>query len=107
MMKIVDNTIRQDLGIRPGPKDVQQAKSSPKLQEGKGSPEDQSDKVMLSEIAVKMRHAMETIHELPDIREDRVSSIQNRLQNGTYPVDSERLAAKILDEALSNELLGK
>lgn len=98
-MKIVDNTTRQAPNVRMGPKDLKPVQSGSENSQGIGVLDDQADKVMLSELAAKMRGAMQTIHDMPDIREDRVAALKSSIWNGTYRIDPETVAARIFDEA--------
>jgi len=40
------------------------------------------------------------INDLPDIREDKVQELKARIENGTYEVNSEDIAKKIVSESL-------
>ncbi len=40
------------------------------------------------------------INNLPDIREDTVQELKSRIENGTYGVNSEEIAKKIVTESL-------
>lgn len=46
----------------------------------------------------------EAIRGTPDVRSDRVESIKQQIENGTYKVDSEKLAAKMLTESLQEDI---
>jgi negative regulator of flagellin synthesis FlgM len=100
MMKIVDNTTRQNQNVCLGPKNLKPVQSGSGYPKGIGTLDGQEDKVMLSELAAKMRGAMQAIHDMPEVREDRVTALKSSIQNGTYRVDPETVAAKVLDEAI-------
>ncbi len=40
----------------------------------------------------------------PEVRVDRVAEIKDRIKSGEYTVDSERLAKKMLEDALQEDL---
>jgi len=99
MMKIIDNTLTgQAHYARLASKGIQsqQPTSSGKL--SVDAVDDQNDKVMLSEMSRKMRQAMDTLHQLPDIRQGRVAALRSSLEAGTYRIDPERIAGKMIEE---------
>jgi flagellar biosynthesis anti-sigma factor FlgM len=55
-----------------------------------------SAQVSLSEDASVLQRVLETINDTPDIREDLVQAIQEKLEAGTYEVDAEALAERLL-----------
>lgn len=99
MMKIVDNTTRQAQNVRMGSKDLKPVQSASRDSKGIDVLDDQGDKVMLSELAARMRGAIQAIHDMPEIREDRVTALKSSIQNGTYHIDPETVAARILEDA--------
>ncbi len=42
---------------------------------------------------------------VPDVLEKKVARIRKRLDNGTYKIDGERIASKMIKECLANEEL--
>jgi len=73
---------------------------------GTGSDEGISkDEVVLSPEAKQIQKAKELIDALPDIREDRVAEIRARIEAGEYQIDGEKIASKIIEESLLNELI--
>ena len=63
------------------------------------------DEVVLSPEARKIQQAKELIDSLPDIREEKVAEIRARIEAGEYEIDGEKVAEKIIQESLSNELI--
>ena len=63
------------------------------------------DKVALSPEAKQIQEAKKIIDSLPDIREDKVAEIRARIEDGTYSVDSEKIASKMIKESILNELV--
>jgi flagellar biosynthesis anti-sigma factor FlgM len=58
----------------------------------------QSDQVLLSGIAKELGQLKEVIQQMPDIRTDKVEALKKSIQEGTYKIDSFRIAGKILEE---------
>ena len=59
--------------------------------------------VEISDGARLMQKARELAHTFPASRADRVSALKKSIQDGTYKVDAEALAEKILDEHLASD----
>lgn len=55
-----------------------------------------SDKLQISSKGKDISVAKQALASTPDIREDLVSSIKERVQNGTYEVSGEAFADKVL-----------
>lgn len=71
------------------------AKKQPAAQPG--------DKVSLSPQARELIKAQQALANLPDIREDKVAAIKARIDEGRYHIDSEGIAAKMIQEDLSQK----
>jgi len=63
------------------------------------------DKVALSPEAKQIQEAKKLLDSLPDVREEKVAEIREQIENGTYSVDSEKIAFKMIRESILNELL--
>ena len=74
-----------------GPAAEQPDKSAPK-----------TDTVVISDAAKKVQEARAQLDDIPDVREDKVAELRNQIQNGTYQVDAEKTADKLLKEHLRN-----
>jgi flagellar biosynthesis anti-sigma factor FlgM len=55
-----------------------------------------SAEVSLSSDALALQKIMQTVKESPDIRDDVVQAIQGRIEAGTYQIDAESLAGRLL-----------
>ena len=55
-----------------------------------------SDKLQISSMGKDISVAKKALASTPDIREDLVSSIKERIENGTYEVSGEAFADKVL-----------
>jgi negative regulator of flagellin synthesis FlgM len=84
---------------------VQQTKQPAPADPGKEQPSVKGDSVSLSEEAREVAAVTQKLEETPDIREDKVSEIQEKINAGTYTVDSEKAATNLIAESLINELV--
>lgn len=63
---------------------------------GKSQKNSGSDKVEISSFGKAYQTAKQAVASAPDVREDKVADIRERIQNGTYDVSPEDFAEKIL-----------
>ena len=70
-----------------------------------GPAEDKADKVsaktdtvVISDDARRIQEARAQLDAIPDVREDKVAELRDQIQNGTYQVDAEKTAEKLLKE---------
>lgn len=54
------------------------------------------DDLNISSKALDYQTALSAINKVPDIREEKVNDIMERINNGTYNISSEEIAKKIL-----------
>ena len=47
---------------------------------------------------------LQILEELPDVRQDKVEKLRKQIQQGSYQVDADRVADRILEEALKDLL---
>lgn len=66
----------------------------------KAAPAPAADQVVLSEQARALAAARQAVAAAPDVREEKVADIEQRLADGTYSVSPSVLARKILDQVL-------
>jgi negative regulator of flagellin synthesis FlgM len=57
------------------------------------------DAVSISDTARSLAAAHRVVGDAPDVREDRISALKSAIADGTYSVDSRRLAAKLLENS--------
>jgi negative regulator of flagellin synthesis FlgM len=57
-----------------------------------------SDQVHISEKSKDIEELMQVIHQMPEIRADKVEALKKAIQEGRYQVDSLKVAGKILEE---------
>lgn len=58
------------------------------------------DKVVLSPQAQTLRHARSVLDATPDVRTELVADIKFRIENGTYTVDSDKIARRMIRDAV-------
>ena len=62
------------------------------------------DEVVLSPMAKEIQEAKKIIDSMPEIREEKVARLKEQIQNGTYQVDGEKIAGKMLLGSLLRDL---
>lgn len=74
------------------------AKKPTRVEEKKTTATSFKDQLLLSSTAQDAAVAKKALSNTPDVREDLVNSIKERIDNGTYEVDAEDFAGKILEK---------
>ena len=64
-----------------------------------------ADTVVISEAAKRVQEARRQLDDIPDVREDKVSQLRNQIQNGTYEINADKIAGKMIKEGLLNDVL--
>ncbi len=64
---------------------------------GNASPE---EKVNLSATARDIQKLKNAVDQLPDVRTEKVQDLQKQIEQGTYKVDSDKIAEKMAGESL-------
>ena len=64
-----------------------------------------ADTVIISDAAKRVQEARRQLDEIPDVREDKVSQLRSQIQNGTYEIDADKIAGKMIKEGLLNDAL--
>jgi negative regulator of flagellin synthesis FlgM len=64
-----------------------------------------ADTVVISDAAKRIQEARRQLDEIPDVREDKVSQLRNQIQNGTYEINADKIAGKMIKEILLNDAL--
>jgi len=86
---------------------VNQVQEKDKVDTASEQPEKQqakADTVELSDTGKRIQEAHKQLESIPDIREEKVAQLKEQVENGTYEVDAEKVADKMLKEALLNDL---
>ena len=63
-----------------------------------------ADTVVLSDTAKKVQEAQKQLKAIPDVREDKVAQLKEQIENGTYEIDEEKIAGKMIKDMLMNNL---
>jgi negative regulator of flagellin synthesis FlgM len=102
-MKITNLTQAQQANARP----VKDAGAAEKLtpqqsqQQAAGRPEGQQDTVELSSLAKDLQRAAEVARATPEVRAEKVAALKEKIDSGTYEVDSKELASKMIVDSLT------
>ena len=86
---------------------VNQVQEKDKVESTSDQPEKQqvkADTVELSDMGKRVQEANKQLENIPDIREDKVAQLREQVENGTYEVDAEKVADKMLRDSLLNDL---
>jgi negative regulator of flagellin synthesis FlgM len=70
-----------------------------KVSADKISPGKSNDRVSLSPQARELMEAQRLLADMPDVREDKVREIKQRIDEGRYRIESETIAAQMIREA--------
>lgn len=84
---------------------VQETKQAAPADREKEQPRVKGDTVSLSQEAKEVAAITQKLEETPDIRADKVSEIQEKIESGTYNVNGQKAATGLLKESLINELV--
>ena len=63
-----------------------------------------TDTVDISDTAKRVNAAKEELNRIPDVREEKVAELRKQIENGTYKVDSEEIADKMIKDGFLNDL---
>ncbi len=86
---------------------VNQVQEKDKVDAASEQPEQQqnkSDTVELSNAAKDIQEAQKQLEAIPDVREDKVAELKEQIENGTYEIDEQKIADKMLTDSLLNDL---
>ncbi len=64
-----------------------------------------ADTVVISDAAKRVQEARRQLDDIPDVREDKVSQLRSQIQNGTYEINADKIAGKMIKEALLNDAM--
>jgi negative regulator of flagellin synthesis FlgM len=69
-----------------------------------GNSSSPEEKVNLSATARDIQKLKNLINQLPDVRSEKVENLKKQVDQGTYKVDSEKVAGKMVGESLLDNL---
>ncbi|MFZ0614544.1 MAG: flagellar biosynthesis anti-sigma factor FlgM [Desulfobacterales bacterium] len=91
--------------IPPYINQVQQSSQTIDAENEKGrTPATGADSVDLSRNARDLLKAQQALHDVLDIRQEKVDALKQRVENGTYDIQPDKIAARMMKESLSNDL---
>jgi negative regulator of flagellin synthesis FlgM len=61
--------------------------------------------VVISDAAKRIQEAQSKIQAIPDVRAEKVAELKARIENGTYEINPDKIAGKMIRESLINEFL--
>ena len=84
---------------------IQQQQASEKASQGREARQvsgvgAQEERVTLSDQARDIQQARQALSELPEVREEKVAELKARIDNGSYRVDGDKVAEKMIGESL-------
>jgi negative regulator of flagellin synthesis FlgM len=94
---------------QPNPVDayINQVQAKAKIESPVSGPAQQApktDTVDISETAKRVQDAKTRLDAIPDVRADKVAELKNQIQNGTYEIQPDKIANKMIRESLLNDL---
>lgn len=64
-----------------------------------------TDSVDLSRNARDLLKAQQTLRDLPDIRQEKIDALKQQIEKGTYGIQADKVAARMMKESLINDLV--
>lgn len=64
----------------------------------------QKDEVVLSTQAQEFAHILQKIKNMPDVREEKVQELTQRIQSGEYHVEAKDVADKMIGRVLADKI---
>lgn len=100
--KIVNYEIGNNLHKSPtnAPEKIAEKQSLEKSELGEKDTLKQDVIVELSRSSKEVQQIKEIISSTPDIREDRVAALKDKIESGEYKIDPDGIAGKIIDDSL-------
>jgi negative regulator of flagellin synthesis FlgM len=84
-----------------------QIRQKPGIEEGAAYEQQglKTDTVVISDTAKRIQEAQSKIQSIPDVRTEKVAELKARIENGTYEINPDKIADKMIRESLINDLL--
>ncbi len=98
-MRVDANSLIEDKRVYNRTNEIEKNNNRGKNKESQQTESDR-DKVSLSGKANEINDLKSIINDLPDIRRDRIDSVKNAIDTGSYNFDSLKIAQKILEEEM-------
>lgn len=100
-MKIIDKNPYVNLDAYT--RGIKAARDTTSSSKSPTSAPSEGDKVVLSPRAREIQDLRKMLAEIPEVREDLVAELKDRIESGTYGVDSAGIAAKMLENLTSKD----
>ena len=62
-----------------------------------------TDTVVISEAAKRNQADRSQLDEVPDVNEEKIAQLRNEIENGTYEINADQIAGKMIREGLIND----
>jgi negative regulator of flagellin synthesis FlgM len=62
-----------------------------------------TDTVVISDAAKRIQEVRSQLDEVPDVNEEKVAQLRNEIENGTYKINADQIAGKMIREGLIND----
>ncbi len=62
-----------------------------------------TDTVVISDEAKQIQETLNQLHAIPDEDKEKVEQLKKEIENGTYEINAEKIAGKMISEGLINE----
>ncbi len=62
-----------------------------------------TDTVVISDAAKRIQAVRSQLDEVPDVNEEKVAQLRNEIENGTYEINADKIAGKMIREGLIND----
>lgn len=66
-------------------------------------PAAKTDTVVISDAAKRIQEVRSQLDAVPDVNEEKVARLRNEIENGTYEINADKIAGKMLREGLIND----
>jgi negative regulator of flagellin synthesis FlgM len=100
-MKVTDKTTR-DISGASGTASVAASKEKRRAGKSKETEPNTTDKVAISTRAKEAAKAKEVASSAPDVDEAKVARLKAAIEGGTYRVDADKVADRLVDEHLAS-----
>ena len=62
-----------------------------------------TDTVVISAAAKRIQEVRSQLDEVPDVNEEKVAQLRNEIESGTYKINADQIAGKMIREGLIND----
>jgi len=99
-MKVVDIHQESDRMSKANPADASNQPEKHRLSQKDNDKPLSTDKVELSARSKEMQKIYEVLQTTPELRAEKVASLKKQIKEGTYEVESEAIADKMIKESI-------